>query len=175
GGDLSPIRASVVDAMASGKLAAYAIHRSLIDGNTDLSLMDTTLGEGPAFSIEACFNPRQHWSPKSIAHVHELDLATCPLKTPVKQALRDPFERIRNFEEVVFPLDWDNAQEEASRCFFCGTCIGCDRCYIYCPEISILKPDQETETYRTNPDYCKGCGACASECVRDVLRMGEET
>ncbi len=61
---------------------------------------------------------------------------------------------------------------EAERCFSCGVCNGCNNCWFYCPDASIVKLG-EIE-YEVNYDYCKGCGICANECPRGVIRMVEE-
>ncbi len=70
------------------------------------------------------------------------------------------------------PGSEEEVRAEAGRCFSCGTCNGCDNCWILCPEGCIVK-EGETE-YRTDEDYCKGCGICAQECPRGVIRMVEE-
>ena len=75
--------------------------------------------------------------------------------------------------EAVNGLDQDEALAEAGRCYYCGVCIDCGRCSIYCPEVSLDKHTGQT-AYETNADYCKGCGACAAVCVRGVLTMSED-
>jgi NADPH-dependent glutamate synthase beta subunit-like oxidoreductase len=173
GGDLTPTRASVVDAMASGKRAALAIHLALI-GEEDLgSLQGVTLGEGPVFSIEAFFNPPSYWNPHHVVLLDELDRLTSSPMPPTQVPHRDPAERRASFEEVTQSLDVDQASKEANRCFFCGSCVGCDRCYIFCPDGAVIPPDRKGGSYYAHNDYCKGCGTCASVCVRGILENKE--
>jgi Pyruvate/2-oxoacid:ferredoxin oxidoreductase delta subunit len=76
---------------------------------------------------------------------------------------------------VDLPLDPKEAIQQAGRCFFCGTCTGCDRCFLFCPEVALLPPDDTGTAYRPDPEYCKGCAVCASVCPRGVMTMGERT
>jgi 2-oxoacid:acceptor oxidoreductase delta subunit (pyruvate/2-ketoisovalerate family) len=70
------------------------------------------------------------------------------------------------------PSSEEEVRAEAGRCFSCGNCNGCDNCWILCPEGCILKEGERE--YRTDGNYCKGCGVCAQECPRAVIRMVEE-
>lgn len=48
-------------------------------------------------------------------------------------------------------------------------CIKCGVCYIFCPDMAIVKgPDNyfEADLY-----YCKGCGICAAECFTGCITM----
>jgi len=173
GGDLTPARASVVDAMASGKRAAVAIHVALTREGDQGSLLGVSLGQGPAFSIEALFNPPFHWDPHHVVLLDELDRVTLSPMEPATLPHRDPAERIKSFDEVALSLEADQVRKEAQRCFFCGSCVGCDRCYIFCPEGAVIPPEQEGGTYDAHNDYCKGCGTCASVCIRGILTNKE--
>lgn len=77
-------------------------------------------------------------------------------------------KRKRNFKEIIATLSDQDIRYEASRCFSCGVCNNCDNCYVFCPDLSILKKNGE---YEILYDYCKGCGVCAHECPRNVISM----
>ena len=48
------------------------------------------------------------------------------------------------------------------------TCVGCKRCWVYCPETAIKMVEGKAEVdYR----YCKGCGICAEECPVGAIEM----
>jgi len=51
------------------------------------------------------------------------------------------------------------------------TCIGCKRCWVYCPEVAINVIDGKADV---NFDYCKGCGICAEECTVGAIIMVKE-
>jgi len=79
--------------------------------------------------------------------------------------------RRRNFEEVHLGYASGDAVEESARCFSCGVCDRCDNCYVFCPDMSVLRKD---EYYEYDYDFCKGCGVCATECPRNAITMIEE-
>jgi len=80
--------------------------------------------------------------------------------------------RLKGFDEVQQPLSSDEARTEAGRCFSCGTCIYCDNCYFYCPDMAITRLGQG---YEVKTDYCKGCGLCVAECPTGSVHMQEDT
>ena len=50
-------------------------------------------------------------------------------------------------------------------------CIGCRRCYIFCPEVAI-----SMENNKAKIDYtaCKGCGVCSEECPSKAISYTQE-
>jgi Pyruvate/2-oxoacid:ferredoxin oxidoreductase delta subunit len=79
-------------------------------------------------------------------------------------------ERIRSFAEIDLKISARLAMKEAERCFNCGVCNGCDNCWLFCPDVAVVR---EGEERRINYDYCKGCGICVVECPRDAMFLGE--
>ena len=61
-------------------------------------------------------------------------------------------------------------QEEACRCFSCGTCSQCGICWVFCPDLAI---ECRSGKFEILLDYCKGCGICVTECPAGVLEMEE--
>ncbi len=94
-----------------------------------------------------------------------------PLADRHRPANAEVAARLRNFDEVQQPLARDEAVAEAARCFSCGTCIYCDNCYFYCPDMAITKLERG---YDVKTDYCKGCGLCVTECPTGSISMREE-
>jgi 2-oxoacid:acceptor oxidoreductase gamma subunit (pyruvate/2-ketoisovalerate family)/2-oxoacid:acceptor oxidoreductase delta subunit (pyruvate/2-ketoisovalerate family) len=47
-------------------------------------------------------------------------------------------------------------------------CVGCKRCWVYCPETAIKMVDRKAVVQY---DYCKGCGICAEECPVGAITM----
>jgi NADPH-dependent glutamate synthase beta subunit-like oxidoreductase len=172
GGDLTPARASVVDAIASGKRAALGIHLTVTAGLDDEILRLATLGEGPGFSITACFQRPEGWQPSKVAIPSELTLMMIPTQQPERLPEADPAERVRTHEEVAKGLSMSTAAKEAERCLLCGSCVGCDRCLIFCPEGSVIPPEKPGGEYFYRDEFCKGCGVCASVCLRGVMETG---
>jgi len=50
-------------------------------------------------------------------------------------------------------------------------CVGCLKCYLYCPEGVIAAKDQ---TIAIDFDFCKGCGICKKICKFDAIEMEVE-
>jgi Pyruvate/2-oxoacid:ferredoxin oxidoreductase delta subunit len=73
--------------------------------------------------------------------------------------------------EVQIGFDLEQALAETARCFSCGTCIECDNCVHYCPDLAVKR---EAGGYVVLTDYCKGCGICVKECPTGSMRMIEE-
>jgi 2-oxoacid:acceptor oxidoreductase delta subunit (pyruvate/2-ketoisovalerate family) len=70
-------------------------------------------------------------------------------------------------------LDKKQRIASARRCFQCGTCTFCMRCYDYCPDLSI-RMDGKTRERAIDYDHCKGCGICAEECPRGAISWVHE-
>lgn len=81
-------------------------------------------------------------------------------------------QRKRSFKEVNIGYDKQMVKNEAERCFSCGVCNKCDNCFVFCPDLSVMKDNGE---YEFDYDYCKGCGVCARECPRYAITMIEES
>ncbi|MBW1667280.1 MAG: FAD-dependent oxidoreductase [Deltaproteobacteria bacterium] len=171
GGDLVTGPSSVVEAISSGKLAALAIHSYCQGNSLEKVWADASLGDGPSFSIQALFYPRDGWNPKTVVALNNLEplFIDCQARGKLKRLSTE--ERIKDFREMRPSLDTEEAIRQAGRCFFCGTCTGCDRCFIYCPEIAILRPGGDRGRYQVDSDYCKGCGVCAAVCPTGVMSM----
>lgn len=148
GGDLASMERFVTQAIGMGKHAAHAIARSL----------------DPEYDGGKPFEGKQ-------APYDVINTAYHPEADRNVQAHTDVAARLKNFDEVQQALSDEEASAEASRCFSCGTCIYCDNCYLYCPDMAISKLDRG---YEVKTDYCKGCGLCVAECPTGSIAMYED-
>ena len=170
GGDAVKTPGSVAEAIGAGKRAAFHIHLKLNPSIYERSVEDVLLADGPGFSIDAFFRNRLHWDHKKMVRFEDLK-PFCLISQPA-----EPIQHrteTKGFEEEIQSYSRDQAVSEAVRCFFCGTCIGCERCMLFCPDMSIHPLNRERSIYGPSEDYCKGCGTCAAACVRGVMEMGE--
>jgi NADPH-dependent glutamate synthase beta subunit-like oxidoreductase len=83
--------------------------------------------------------------------------------------------RKAGFEEIRLGLQDTKALEQAKRCFSCGSCVECDNCAIFCPDMAIIKDKDAPLYYKVLEQYCKGCGCCLEECPRGCIGVKEET
>ena len=168
GGDMIRQRPAVVDAIASGKRAALAIHVDALGGTHEATIHPLRIGAGSSLSIQAYIENGQV-DIKRVIQFAELNTLVYRRTAPHSGKKAVPLSRIRGFDEVRKGLEKADAIEEAKRCFNCGRCVQCDLCFLLCPDISIMKIDDNR--YEVNADYCKGCSVCAATCPRHVIEM----
>jgi NADPH-dependent glutamate synthase beta subunit-like oxidoreductase len=149
GGDVSSMARFVTEAIGMGQRAAHAIDRALRGGADDAPAEDEpVVGLG---TINTFYYPRQ-----GRATEQRLDAA----------------RRLASTTEVQIGFDLEQALAETERCFSCGTCIFCDNCVNYCPDLAVKRlPDGGVAGYVVDGDYCKGCGICVKECPTGSMKM----
>jgi Pyruvate/2-oxoacid:ferredoxin oxidoreductase delta subunit len=156
GGDVASMARFVTEAIGMGKRAAREIHRTL-------------LGDAAA--------EREHRGNAHVcgtADIVRLDAINTFYHVATARAMDarlDPAQRLATGAEVQIALDAAQALAEAERCFSCGTCITCDNCVQYCPDLAVQR---DGAGYVVLTDYCKGCGLCVKECPTGSMRMIEE-
>lgn len=52
-----------------------------------------------------------------------------------------------------------------------ANCVGCEQCYLYCPDGVISVVDGKIQI---DYDFCKGCGICAKICRPGAIGMEAE-
>jgi 2-oxoacid:acceptor oxidoreductase delta subunit (pyruvate/2-ketoisovalerate family) len=174
GGDLTSNKRTVAHAIGSGKRAALAIDCYLQGKDPDEMIRQILIGEGPSLSISRHLHPEKRLMSPHVVTFDELNTDYFQTSKRNKEP-RDPIKkRIKGFSEVTSTLAEALALQEAERCFSCGTCNGCENCYVFCPDASIMKTE-ELLSHQVDYDFCKGCGICSSECPRGALSLKEET
>jgi 2-oxoacid:acceptor oxidoreductase delta subunit (pyruvate/2-ketoisovalerate family) len=173
GGDLTSTQRTVAHAIGSGKRAALAIDCYLQGKDTEETIRQILIGEGPSLSIFRHLHPEERPMNSQVVTFEELNMDYFePSKRHRGQ--RDPAKkRNKGFGEVTSTFAETTALEEAERCFSCGTCDGCENCYVFCPDASIMKTE-EILSHQVDYDFCKGCGICFSECPRGAISLKEE-
>jgi formate dehydrogenase beta subunit len=157
-GDVVTGPLSVIEAMASGRRAAEAIHhyfRNKPEKGNDTSPPLRSLDEDLV---------------KLIAPSERQKMPTLPVK-----------ERVDNFAEVDLGYTQEQACREALRCLNCGagasvsgTCAACLNCVRICP-FGVPVPGREIA--EIDASQCQSCGLCAAECPASAIsleRRGKE-
>lgn len=104
-----------------------------------------------------------------IMDLNRMNMTYFPHFPRVTQGMLNPTTRKKTQDEVIQSFTEEQAVEEASRCFSCGTCNACDNCYLVCPEPCIVRSARSNGLYKILVDYCKGCRVCIEECPTGCL------
>lgn len=147
--------------IAAGKRAAMVLHLSL--NRLPLETMESySVGRLGAHSMESSLM-RSEGRPvrplREVVRIEDLNVAHFN-KTP----RIDPRQGRYTVRQAV---------SSARRCFHCGICDFCGRCFDYCPDLAIYL-DSRDKRREIDYDHCKGCGICAEECPRGAIEWVRE-
>ena len=86
---------------------------------------------------------------------------------PVEEWLKKPDH------EIARGLSSDEFFQEISRCFSCGLCFACERCWMYCTPSCFTKVSDKSpgNYYKIKLDTCDGGKKCVDECPCGYLDM----
>jgi 2-oxoacid:acceptor oxidoreductase delta subunit (pyruvate/2-ketoisovalerate family) len=171
GGDVSSPIHTVVGAIGSGKRAALAIHEYLQGGWMRDKLQMVQVGKKGTISMKKYFHPPQGEANPPVIPFKEINTDYFEHQPKIPSPSLSVEERKGTFEEIFSSLTEEMAKKEATRCFNCGVCNGCDNCWIYCPDLAVKR---KKDRYEIDYDYCKGCGICFEECPRGAILLEEE-
>ena len=151
GGDLATGPATVVEAIAWGRRAAFAINKTV----------------GGEF-------PMPDWAkecPEAVVQPENTNPAYFPKTARNESPTMPAGERIKaGFSEESSTITATEAMAEIGRCFSCGYCNQCGTCFVFCPDCAIRWGPGPTFDY----EYCKGCGVCPNECPGNVISFIRE-
>ena len=156
GGDAATGEGTVTHAIGSGRRAATAIINYIEGG--ELSEMDK-------------LSPSLQRVDSKVVRFEDLNLDYFERQERIESSHIALEERRGKFREIYQTMDAARALYEAQRCMSCGTCPGCDNCFVFCPDAAIAYSDEPGQKYVIDIMHCKGCGLCASECPRMCVEM----
>jgi 2-oxoacid:acceptor oxidoreductase delta subunit (pyruvate/2-ketoisovalerate family) len=175
GGDLTNRTKTVVHAVASGKAAAMALDTYFREGFTTIrtQLKNCTAGGSEVLSMEIYMGGERRLRNPHVVRYDEINTDYFHFAPRITQPRLLKNERLRSFEEIDLKISANLAIREAERCFNCGICNRCDNCYLFCPDVAVIRELTRGER-QVNYDYCKGCGLCVVECPRNAMTLEEE-
>lgn len=157
-GDIADGPSSVAAAIGSGRAAALAAHKYVMNLSPETCLNVSVNHEGMV--------DIQQVAPLCPAHVVEYEEMLnvdwhehAPRAVPARQDAAAP---TLPFRELLPPLSGEEATAEASRCLHCGQCSSCGNCVDACPG-HILEMGTDGP-YVAWPDQCWHCGCCRIAC-----------
>lgn len=147
GGDAVTGPSSVVEALQSGKVAAYGIDQSLADDRT--TVVVEAWRDREALMTEPRYQP--------------VDVMTQPRRHPPELT---PADETRSFDETESVFTAEETMAEAARCLACGLCAACNNCLANfgCPAFY-----REGGKVQINPILCDGCGTCVQVCPNGAI------
>jgi len=157
GGDVASMARFVTEAIGMGKRAAGEIDRVLRGSPQDAD------GEGDDTGVDA--------GAESTVELAAINTFYYLRQARATEQCVPAAQRLASSSEVQLGFDLEQALGETERCFSCGTCIECDNCVHYCPDLAVKR---EAGGYVVLSDYCKGCGLCVKECPTGSMKMIEE-
>ena len=149
-GDAVSGRGSIIEAVASGRAAAYGIDRYLREGEPVLK------PEPDASSVD-----RRAVIRRSVDE---------PLGDRNEPRIRAANDRVRDFLAIEEPFTEEQAVEEAKRCLACGCGVGCDVCFDVCIYDAVQVGG---DRYVVDAAKCDGCGLCPERCPNGLISMVE--
>ncbi len=147
GGDMASMARFVTEAIGMGQRAAHSMAAGLRVGSVSAT------------------------ASKPLVQLDAISTFYHPKRARAVTGLLDAQERLSRNAEVQLGLEFEQALAETERCFSCGTCIFCDNCVVYCPDMAVQRV---AGGYTVLLDYCKGCGLCIKECPTGSMAMQEE-
>ena len=173
GGDLVNERKTVVTAIASGKEAAVAIDAELRSRDPAALWPAIRVGGKGAVSMNRLAGGDRNRPQDHVVRYAELNTIYFQYLERRERPRITREERRSGYDEVQMRISGSLALKEAERCFHCGLCDQCDNCYLFCPDVSVLR-DLREGTREIDYGYCKGCGVCVVECPRNAMVLEEE-
>jgi NADPH-dependent glutamate synthase beta subunit-like oxidoreductase len=146
GGDLLSGPATVIEAIAAGKRAAYGIDRYLRGEQT----------KSVCFRSMVDLEREWRYHPPIVPYQRREEMGKAPIA-----------ERIKDFSIIELSLTEKQARSEAGRCLACGLCASCNACLdtFACPAMFIATDGKPT----VNKALCSGCGVCLQLCPNDAI------
>jgi len=153
--------------------------RSIVELGGDVlsqGIASHAIAQGKLAAERACgeFNPVQLW-PEDPMHI--------PIyvrQGHYPEAERhNPEERPANYRlqyrdsEVSQTIDEAAFLEEVSRCLSCGSCLGCNLCWMYCNAGGFIPTANPSpgNYFNFDPAVCEGCGKCIELCPCGFLSL----
>jgi NADPH-dependent glutamate synthase beta subunit-like oxidoreductase/NADH:ubiquinone oxidoreductase subunit F (NADH-binding)/formate hydrogenlyase subunit 6/NADH:ubiquinone oxidoreductase subunit I len=159
GGDVAYGPRTAVEAIRSGKLAAFGIHAWLNGGLPDPASA-RPVRRDEVIPLKVVAGERGMLRRSEMAQL-EVD------------------ERASGYTRIERGLSDAQAHREASRCLRCDLCIGCGLCQLACSEMGVeaLRMARTAAGRLAYYDFtrpgerCIGCGACAQVCPTGAIRI----
>ncbi|MGE5346987.1 MAG: hypothetical protein ACM3JH_13620, partial [Acidithiobacillales bacterium] len=149
-------------------------------GGDDLELGLATIavyqGRRAAETIHATLRgldpPQKDGRPKVPAS--RIKMETYEAKPRAERLVLGSAERLADPDaEIDHGITKDQFLGEVGRCFSCGLCFDCEKCWMYCQANCFAKLEEKApgHYFKIKLELCDGCKKCAEECPCGFLEM----
>ncbi|MEW6071557.1 MAG: NAD(P)-binding protein [Planctomycetota bacterium] len=165
-----------MDADAWGKTSVERIWSGGDDVN--LGIATTAIGNGrqAALSIHAALRgtPLQERNHRAPIGPERIKVDYYETREPARREVVGAADRLASPSvEIDHGITQQAFLDEVGRCFSCGLCFGCERCWMYCTP-GCFKKEKEAgpgRYYTIDIAKCDGCNKCMDECPCGFLDM----
>ena len=149
--------------------------RTRAAGFSHLDLLTTAVGHGrrAAEAIERKFlGVVLESNGKPVILADRLRLDHYPKMERGQAETLDIDDRLTDMDvEVNLGFAMEQLVLETQRCMSCGYCMDCEKCWLFCQDKAVIKPQTKGELYSFNLQNCTGCKKCAEECPCGFIDM----
>jgi NADPH-dependent glutamate synthase beta subunit-like oxidoreductase/Pyruvate/2-oxoacid:ferredoxin oxidoreductase delta subunit len=168
--------AACLEADATGKTQLPGVWRGGDAVTPTLAAVVITHGREVALAIDAELRGKRPTEPVKMPELprYRIKLDWYEPRERLKRQLAPVADRLADLRtEVELGHRQDAILAEANRCLSCGSCFGCENCWMYCtPGCMKRLPDASPGQYFSiKMQTCDGCRKCADECPSGVLDM----
>ena len=100
--------------------------------------------------------------------------ASKPVSTATPTPTLPVHQRVQfGMAEVAGTISEEQFLAEIQRCYSCGSCFGCEQCYMYCTTGSFTRLEEPRPGmyFALNLDACQECGKCVEVCPCGFLEV----
>jgi NADPH-dependent glutamate synthase beta subunit-like oxidoreductase/Pyruvate/2-oxoacid:ferredoxin oxidoreductase delta subunit len=165
-----------LEADANGKTQLQGVWRGGDAVTPTLAAVVITHGRQVALSIDAELRGRPPSEPVKMPELspQRLKLDWYKPQARLERRLAPVADRLADLRTEV-ELGHDRAEilAEASRCLSCGSCFGCENCWMYCTPgcMKRLPAVSPGHYFSIKMETCDGCKKCADECPCGCIDM----
>jgi NADPH-dependent glutamate synthase beta subunit-like oxidoreductase/Pyruvate/2-oxoacid:ferredoxin oxidoreductase delta subunit len=142
------------------------------------SFAAVVIGQGRqiALAIDAELRAEPHPETPKLPEIARarIKLDTFEPRPRLRRRLASVQDRLANLQsELELEQEPSAVLAEAGRCLSCGSCFGCERCWMYCTPGCMRKVRAAApgRYFAIDTDRCDGCRKCAEECPAGFLDM----
>lgn len=109
-------------------------------------------------------------------HGDHVRFASKPAAAATHAPVLEPEQRLGDMRtEVAGTISESDFLAEVQRCYSCGSCFGCEQCFMYCTAgcYTRLEEPRPGMYFALNLDACEECGKCVEVCPCGFLEPGQ--